>query len=90
MPGDERGESSILEDEKRANAARSKEAADDAENVVIGEGGRMPGNTAEYSAWDIYNNEAKKVDTESVNDWRDSLNSLLLFVSIHLNWATIH
>jgi hypothetical protein len=49
---------------------------------VVGEGGRLPGITKEYSAWDVYNNEARKVDTELVNDWRDSLNSLLLFVSI--------
>ena len=49
---------------------------------VAGEGGRLPGMTKEYSAWDVYNNEARKVDTELVNDWRDSLNSLLLFVSI--------
>jgi hypothetical protein len=49
---------------------------------VVGEGGRLPGMTKEYSAWDVYNNEARKVDTELVNDWRDSLNSLLLFVSI--------
>ncbi|KIM20065.1 hypothetical protein M408DRAFT_79231, partial [Serendipita vermifera MAFF 305830] len=36
----------------------------------------------ERSAWDVYNNEAKKVDTELVNDWRASLNSLLLFAAI--------
>ena len=51
---------------------------------AAGEGGRLPGMTREYSGWDVYNNEAKKVDTELVNDWRDSLNSLLLFVSILL------
>ncbi|KIM23262.1 hypothetical protein M408DRAFT_77835, partial [Serendipita vermifera MAFF 305830] len=34
----------------------------------------------EYSGWDVYNNEAKKLDTEMINDWRNSLNSLLLFV----------
>ncbi|KIM29839.1 hypothetical protein M408DRAFT_67347, partial [Serendipita vermifera MAFF 305830] len=34
------------------------------------------------SGWDVYNKEAKKVDTELVNDWRDSLNSLLLFAAI--------
>jgi hypothetical protein len=51
---------------------------------VAGEGGRLLGMTKEYSAWDVYNNEARKVDTELVNDWRDSLNSLLLFVSILL------
>jgi hypothetical protein len=49
---------------------------------VEAEGGRLHGRTKEYSAWDVYNNEARKVDTELVNDWRDSLNSLLLFVSI--------
>jgi Family of unknown function (DUF6535) len=46
------------------------------------EGERLPGIPKEYSGWDVYNNEAKKVDTELVNDWRESLNSLLLFVSI--------
>ena len=35
----------------------------------------------EYSGWDVYNNEAKKVDTELVKDWTASLNFLLLFVS---------
>jgi hypothetical protein len=30
----------------------------------------------------VYNNEAKKVDNELINDWRDSLNFLLVFVSI--------
>jgi Family of unknown function (DUF6535) len=46
------------------------------------EGEGPPEIPKEYSGWDVYNNEAKKVDTELVNDWRDSLNSLLLFVSI--------
>jgi hypothetical protein len=45
-------------------------------------GERIPGIPKEYSGWDVYNNEAKKVDTELVNDWRESLNSLLLFVSV--------
>lgn len=35
----------------------------------------------EHTIWDAYNNEAKKMDSESVNDWRDSLGTLLLFVS---------
>ena len=35
----------------------------------------------ENTVWDVYNNEARKVDTELVNDWRESLNGLLLFVS---------
>jgi hypothetical protein len=45
------------------------------------EGGALPAMTKEYSGWDVYNNEAKKTDTELVKDWRESLNSLLLFVS---------
>jgi len=49
---------------------------------VTGEGEQLPGMPREYSGWDVYNNEAKKVDTELVNDWTSSLNSLLLFVSI--------
>ncbi|KIM26694.1 hypothetical protein M408DRAFT_72415, partial [Serendipita vermifera MAFF 305830] len=36
----------------------------------------------EYTAWDVYNNEARKVDIEFVKDWKDSLNSLLLFAAI--------
>jgi len=44
-------------------------------------GERILGMVKEYTAWDVYNNEARKVDTELVNDWKDSLNSLLLFVS---------
>jgi len=35
----------------------------------------------ENTAWDIYNNEAKKVDDELVKDWTASLNFLLGFVS---------
>ena len=35
----------------------------------------------EHSGWDVYNNEARKVDTELVKDWTSSLNSLLIFVS---------
>ena len=42
---------------------------------------RLYGVPREMTGWDVYNNEAKKVDTELVNDWRESLNSLLLFVS---------
>jgi hypothetical protein len=65
----------------RAPDRRDKEVIEIGAGVP-GEGGRLPGMTREYSAWDVYNNEARKVDTELVNDWRDSLNSLLLFVSI--------
>lgn len=41
-----------------------------------------PGITKESNAWDVYNNEARKVDTEMVKDWRESLNSLLIFTAI--------
>ncbi|KIM32245.1 hypothetical protein M408DRAFT_20563, partial [Serendipita vermifera MAFF 305830] len=54
-------------------------------NIATGEGvqgGQFGGMTRESTGWDVYNNEAKKVDTELVNDWRDSLNSLLLFAAI--------
>lgn len=49
---------------------------------AIAEEERIPGMTREYSAWDVYNNEARKVDIEFVKDWKDSLNSLLLFAAI--------
>lgn len=39
------------------------------------------GTLKENSAWDIYNNEARKVDNELVKDWTSSLNFLLVFVS---------
>jgi hypothetical protein len=68
----------------RAPDRRRKEVIE----IGPGEGGRLPGMTKEYSAWDVYNNEARKVDTELVNDWRDSLNSLLLFVSIRSRLLT--
>ena len=47
-------------------------------NVMDG----TPGLTRESSGWDVYNNEARKVDMELVRDWTGSLNFLLLFVSI--------
>jgi hypothetical protein len=48
---------------------------------------RILGMMTENSGWDVYNNEAKKVDTELVKDWTSSLNFLLIFVSFIL---TIH
>ena len=47
-------------------------------------------NEPEYTVWDVYNNEARKVDTELVNDWKESLNSLLLFVSDTLSLGHIY
>ncbi|KIM32062.1 hypothetical protein M408DRAFT_213117 [Serendipita vermifera MAFF 305830] len=46
------------------------------------EGIHALGLPVEYSGWDVYNNEAKKVDTELVKDWTASLNFLLVFAAI--------
>jgi len=46
----------------------------------VAEGERLHEGRKEYSAWDVYNNEAKKVDDELVKDWTVSLNFLLVFV----------
>lgn len=43
-------------------------------------GERIIGLAQEYSGWDVYNNEARKVDAELVKDWTSNLNSLLIFV----------
>ncbi|KIM30728.1 hypothetical protein M408DRAFT_65566, partial [Serendipita vermifera MAFF 305830] len=43
---------------------------------------RIPALAKEYSGWDVYNNEAKKIDFELVKDWTSSLNFLLLFAAI--------
>jgi hypothetical protein len=48
---------------------------------TTGEADRILGMTKEYSGWDVYNNEARKVDNELVKDWTTSLNFLLIFVS---------
>ncbi|KIM20823.1 hypothetical protein M408DRAFT_122873 [Serendipita vermifera MAFF 305830] len=49
---------------------------------VMSEEERLLGLEKEYSGWDVYNNEAKKVDTELVKDWTSSLNFLLVFAAI--------
>lgn len=36
----------------------------------------------EHSIWDVYNNVADMEDDELIKDWNDSLNFLLVFVSI--------
>jgi hypothetical protein len=50
------------------------------ENLLV-ERDHIPGIVKESTVWDVYNNEARKVDNELVKDWTTSLNSLLLFVS---------
>jgi hypothetical protein len=42
---------------------------------------RIHGLMKESTVWDVYNNEARKVDNELVKDWTASLNLLLVFVS---------
>ena len=72
--------------EKTTRVARfeSSSSADKHENEA---GARLPvvdgiqGLAHESSGWDVYNNEARKVDVELVRDWTGSLNFLLLFVS---------
>lgn len=54
----------------------------DARVPAVTEADRIPEFVKEYSGWDVYNNEARKVDTELVKDWTASLNFLLLFVSL--------
>ena len=52
-----------------------------AENISE-QGRATTGIVKENTVWDVYNNEARKVDIELVKDWRESLNFLLVFVSI--------
>jgi hypothetical protein len=33
------------------------------------------------TAWEIYNHKASEIDRETIKDWNDSLNTLLIFVS---------
>lgn len=49
---------------------------------VIFEGDGLPRLVKETTTWDIYNNEARKVDNELVKDWTATLNFLLLFAAI--------
>jgi hypothetical protein len=37
---------------------------------------------SDTSVWEIYNYHAEKVESEVVKDWSDSLNTLLVFVSL--------
>jgi Family of unknown function (DUF6535) len=57
----------------------------DADYIVeVGfEGEGVTGFTKESNWQDVYINEAKKMDQELVNDWKASLNNLLLFVSVY-------
>jgi hypothetical protein len=72
-------------DEKRQREEVIQPKASDGQDYAVnemGEGDRILGLTTEYSGWDVYNNEARKVDRELVKDWTASLNFLLLFVSV--------
>jgi hypothetical protein len=39
---------------------------------------KADGNT---TAWDIYNQHAGQVESEDLKDWKDTLNTILVFVS---------
>jgi hypothetical protein len=74
------------DDEKRTKTSFTKpkvtvELAQEHMPEMTREGERILGMTKENSGWDVYNNEARKVDTELVKDWTTSLNFLLIFVS---------
>jgi len=49
-------------------------------------GGDKPPESSEVnsdtSVWEIYNQHVEKVENENVQDWKDSLNALLIFVSL--------
>jgi hypothetical protein len=38
--------------------------------------------TSDTTAWDIYNYHAGRAESEVVKDWKDTLNTLLVFVSL--------
>jgi hypothetical protein len=40
--------------------------------------------TPDTTEWDIYNYHAGKVEKEVVNDWKETLNTLLIFVSTYI------
>ena len=50
--------------------------------AIIADEERAPGIMKESTVWDVYNNEAMKVDNELVKDWTASLNFLLVFVGL--------
>ena len=67
--------------DRRAGNVNEKQLHADTLAEAIGEEYRLPGMTKENTTWDVYNNEARKVDNELVKDWTASLHFLLLFVS---------
>jgi hypothetical protein len=75
---------------QRAMASRMQNAFIRAPERLFGKPreARQPGTplqvTRDTSIWEIYNHEAEIVDRERIKDWNDSLNTLLIFVSIHL------
>lgn len=73
----------MQEDEKKekTNVPRPKASNRDHSVGAVVDEDRILGLDKEYSGWDVYNNEAKKVDMELVKDWTSSLNFLLVFVS---------
>jgi hypothetical protein len=64
------------------NTPRMEEEEIGATTPAVTESGRIAGLVKEYSGWDVYNNEARKVDTELVKDWTGSLKFLPLLVRL--------
>jgi Family of unknown function (DUF6535) len=77
----------------RASTPFTRNLNKDTTNAAMGEARmdeeRISGMVKESTVWDVYNNEARKVDNELVKDWMASLNFLLVFVSpLHISTAT--
>jgi hypothetical protein len=53
--------------------------------IPLDSDGKLQGSlivTPDTTAWDIYNYHAGRVESEVVKDWNDTLNTLLVFVSL--------
>ena len=56
------------DDDTQITEELEKDTLVELETGMSGEREQLPGVPKEYSGWDVYNNEAKKVDTELVNE----------------------
>jgi hypothetical protein len=50
----------------------------------------VPGMVKEFTAWDVYYNEARKVDQELITGWNSLLSSLMLFVGFLYPFVIFH
>jgi hypothetical protein len=72
-----------MEDTGRANSSELEKLEKLIPAAVMSELKKFLSSKEENDVWDVYNTEAMKEDRELVKDWQDSLNALLLFVSLH-------